>query len=164
MERWALAQDGEGQVVLLSGEPGIGKSRILSALWERLEGQGAQVLQIPVFALPRNSALWPIIDNFERTLKFGRDEAAESRLDKLEALIVTHFGRPHPDVRFIASICPFHARSATERCQLHRRSTRTRRCARWWTCRSGRPQATQRDAVRGSALGRSHHARSRSTC
>ena len=38
-----MAQDGEGQVVLLSGEPGIGKSRILSALWERLEGQGVEV-------------------------------------------------------------------------------------------------------------------------
>ena len=51
-----------------------------------------------------NSALWPSIDNFERALKFGRDESPGSKLDKLETLIVTHYGRPLSDVRFIASI------------------------------------------------------------
>jgi class 3 adenylate cyclase len=45
IERWQLAQAGEGQVVLLSGEPGMGKSRILRALRERLEAQGAQALR-----------------------------------------------------------------------------------------------------------------------
>ncbi len=104
MERWALAQDGEGQVVLLSGEPGIGKSRILSALRERLQGQGAQALRFQCSPYYVNSAFWPSIDNFERALKFGRDETPESKLDKLEALIVTHYGRPLADVRFIASM------------------------------------------------------------
>ena len=47
---------------------------------------------------------WPSIDNFERALKFARDETTESKLDKLEALIVTHYGRPLADVRFVASI------------------------------------------------------------
>jgi predicted ATPase len=51
-----------------------------------------------------NSAFWPIIDNFERALKFTRDETADSKLDKLEALVVTQYGRPLADVRFIASI------------------------------------------------------------
>ena len=51
-----------------------------------------------------NSAFWPIIDNFERTLKFARDETAEAKLDKLEALVVTHYGRPLADVRFVAAI------------------------------------------------------------
>ena len=46
----------------------------------------------------------PIIDNFERALKFGRDETAESKLDKLEALVVNHYGRPLEDVRFLAAM------------------------------------------------------------
>ena len=104
LERWALAQDGEGQVVLLSGEPGIGKSRILSALRERLDGQGAQALRFQCSPYYANSAFWPSIDNFERALKFGRDESPESKLDKLEALIATRYGRPPSDVRFVASM------------------------------------------------------------
>ncbi len=104
LERWQLAQDGEGQVVLLSGEPGIGKSRILSALWERLEGQGAQALRFQCSPYHVNSAFHPIIDNFERVLQFGRDETPESKLDKLEALVVSHYGRPQQDVRFFATM------------------------------------------------------------
>jgi len=104
LDRWALAQDGEGQVVLLSGEPGIGKSRILIALRDRLDAQGVQALRFQCSPYYMNSAFWPSIDNFERALKFGRDEAPESKLDKLEALIVTHYGRPLTDVRFIASM------------------------------------------------------------
>ncbi len=104
LERWQLAQEGEGQAVLLSGEPGIGKSRIVSTLRERLEAQGAQSLRFQCSPYYVNSALWPSIDNFERALKFGRDESAESKLDKLEALIVTHYGRLLSDVRFVAAL------------------------------------------------------------
>jgi class 3 adenylate cyclase/predicted ATPase len=104
MERWALAQDGEGQVALLSGEPGIGKSRILSALREKLEAEGVQSLRFQCSPYYVNSAFWPSIDNIERALKFARDETPDSKLDKLESLIVTHFGRPLSDVRFVAAM------------------------------------------------------------
>jgi class 3 adenylate cyclase len=104
LRRWSQARDGEGQVMLLSGEPGIGKSRILGALREGLEAQGVQALRFQCSPYYVNSAFWPIIDNFERALKFTRDEPADAKLDKLEALVVTQYGRPIADVRFVAAI------------------------------------------------------------
>ena len=96
LRRWSQAQDGEGQVVVLCGEPGIGKCRISSVLRERLEAQGVQVLRFQCSPYHVNSAFWPIIDNFERALTFARDDSAEAKLDKLEALIVTHMAARWP--------------------------------------------------------------------
>ena len=104
MERWHLAQDGEGQVVLLSGEPGIGKSRILSELRARLETHHPASLRFHCSPYYVNSAFYPVIDNFERALQFGREETSEGKLDKLEALLVNHYRRPREDVRFIAAM------------------------------------------------------------
>ena len=90
--------------MLLSGKSGIGRSRVLSAMRERLVGQSVQTHRFQCSPYYVNSAFWPVIENFERALKFTRDETADAKLDKLEALVVTHHGRPLADVRFVASI------------------------------------------------------------
>ena len=66
LERWERAQAGEGEVVLLSGEPGIGKSRVLRALRERLSDQGAVTLQYQCSPYHVNTAFHPFADHLER--------------------------------------------------------------------------------------------------
>jgi class 3 adenylate cyclase/predicted ATPase len=85
--RWARVKDGEGQTVLLSGEAGIGKSHLTVAFAERLKGE--RFLRIRCFCSPQhtNSVLYPIIDHVERSAGFARDDALQTRLDKLDALL-----------------------------------------------------------------------------
>ena len=86
LRRWSKAKAGEGQLVLLSGEPGIGKSRLTAALHERL--RGAPHVRMRYFCSPQHSdsALYPFIAQLERAAAFARDDTTEMRLDKLERL------------------------------------------------------------------------------
>ena len=84
--RWARAMNGEGQVVLLSGEPGIGKSRLTAALLERLAGEPHTRLRYFCSPQATDSALFPFIGQMERAAGFAYDDDAEAKLDKLEAL------------------------------------------------------------------------------
>jgi class 3 adenylate cyclase/predicted ATPase len=86
--RWQQAKSGEGCVVLLSGEPGIGKSRLAQTLIERLAGEPHTRLRTFCSPHHRESALYPTITQLERAAGFRREDTAEQRLDKLEAVFV----------------------------------------------------------------------------
>ncbi len=85
--RWGAAKGGEGQVVLLEGEPGIGKSRITNTFRELIGGDVHTRLQYQCSPFYNNSAFYPIITHLERTARFQTDDSSDTRLDKLETLI-----------------------------------------------------------------------------
>lgn len=87
LERWRRARAGEGQVVLLGGEAGIGKSRLVRALRDRLAGERAIVLLHSCSPLHRTSPLHPVIGLLERNAGLAHDDPPAVRLDKLEALL-----------------------------------------------------------------------------
>ncbi|MFL5252493.1 MAG: winged helix-turn-helix domain-containing protein [Rhodopila sp.] len=104
MKRWEMAQEGEGQTVLLSGEAGIGKSRILKELSDRLGQDRVERIRLQCSPHAADSAYHPIIDNLMRALQFGRNDTPDAKLDRIEGLVAGQHGLPRNDARFIASI------------------------------------------------------------
>src|SRR6516164_2751805 len=110
LRRWRRAAEGAGQVVLICGEPGIGKSRLAAALRDRLEGE--EYTRLRYFSSPhhQDSALCPFISQLERAAGFDREDSAETKLDKLETLLAPASPAAE-DVALLAELLSLHAAS-----------------------------------------------------
>jgi class 3 adenylate cyclase/predicted ATPase len=103
LRRWARAKAGAGQIVLVSGEPGIGKSRITAALQEQLHTEPHFRLRYFCSPYHQDSALYPFVDQLGRAAGFTRGDASASQLEKLEALLA-RAAPPNEDLALLADL------------------------------------------------------------
>jgi predicted ATPase len=87
LDRWQQAIDGQGQVILLSGEVGIGKSRLVQVLKDHVASEPHTRWECRSSPYYQNTALYPLIDLLQRALRWHQDDAPEQRLEKLEYLL-----------------------------------------------------------------------------
>jgi class 3 adenylate cyclase len=89
LERWAQSQEGRGQVVLLRGEAGIGKSRLVEVLRQRVLSQGVARIVFRCSPYHQRSSLHPVIDHLQRVLHWDSTDTPEARLEALEGALRT---------------------------------------------------------------------------
>ena len=98
LRRWQQAKAGEGRVVLISGEPGIGKSRLTAALSRAIESEPHARLRYFCSPHHQDSALYPFIAQLERAAGFARDDTAEA--EARQARGIARAGRAAADDEF----------------------------------------------------------------
>src|SRR5437660_1655223 len=98
LRRWLKAKGGEGQVVLLSGEAGIGKSRLTATMMERLATEPHTRLRYFCSPQHTDSALYPVIAQLERAAGLARDDTPQAKLDKLDAVLAQSSTSAHDAV------------------------------------------------------------------
>jgi class 3 adenylate cyclase/predicted ATPase len=90
LDRWAQVKEGLGQVILLSGEAGIGKSRLVQVLKDHLASEPHMLLECRCSPYYTNSPLYPVIDLWQRVLEFETAEAPADKLGKLEQMLAQY--------------------------------------------------------------------------
>jgi TolB-like protein/class 3 adenylate cyclase/predicted ATPase len=103
LRRWARAKAGDGQIVLVSGEPGIGKSRLTAALAQRIESEPHTRLRYFCSPYHQDSALFPFADQLARAAGFSRDDNPATKLEKLMA-VLARAASPNEDVALLADL------------------------------------------------------------
>jgi len=104
MQAWGLARQGNAQVLLICGEPGIGKSRFLRALRERLATEDIRPWQYQCSPFFSNTALYPIVSHLERAMTFDRSLSSEQRIERLETMMKRTFARTERDVNLVGRL------------------------------------------------------------
>jgi class 3 adenylate cyclase/tetratricopeptide (TPR) repeat protein len=104
LRRWPLAVEGEGHVVMVSGEAGIGKSRLVQALRDRLDSDEVSRIEFRCSPHHRNTPLYPVIDYLERLLELGKGTSAREKLTRLEQAIASLRNLPEDALPLLSAL------------------------------------------------------------
>ena len=106
---------GEGQVVLLSGEAGIGKSRLVQELKEQVVQEGATRTEFRCSPYHQNSALYPVIEHLQRLLQFEREDTPLAKVTKLQQALALYRFPQADTLPLLAALLSFRIRKGPRR-------------------------------------------------